>query len=106
NENRKLKMQNLKNENRKLKMQNLKEHAMFLQIISTFFWGVDGGVQFLELFTNYCNYLMHFVKIFFTNYSTYLMHFRYCKLIYLCLSHPCFSRELMFLKEMRISPLF
>ncbi|KAL5657742.1 hypothetical protein ACJX0J_030905, partial [Zea mays] len=26
-------------------------------------------------FTNYCNYLMHFVKIFFTNYCTYLMHF-------------------------------
>ncbi|KAL5676514.1 hypothetical protein ACJX0J_012645, partial [Zea mays] len=24
----------------------------------------------------------------------------------LCLSHPCFSRELMFLKEMRISSLF
>ncbi|KAL5651336.1 hypothetical protein ACJX0J_036794, partial [Zea mays] len=26
-------------------------------------------------FTNYCNYLMHFVKIFFTNYCNYLMHF-------------------------------
>ncbi|KAL5657570.1 hypothetical protein ACJX0J_030733, partial [Zea mays] len=26
-------------------------------------------------FTNYCNYLMHFVKIFFTNYCYYLMHF-------------------------------
>ncbi|KAL5652877.1 hypothetical protein ACJX0J_038335, partial [Zea mays] len=24
-------------------------------------------------FTNYCNYLMHFVKIFFTNYCNYLM---------------------------------
>ncbi|KAL5681427.1 hypothetical protein ACJX0J_007812, partial [Zea mays] len=54
-------------------------------------------------FTNYCNYLMHFVKIFFTNYCNYLMHFLSLALTFLdCRVYTLISKEKEFLHHEQV----